>query len=107
MEADRTPRIESCVNDLRPLSLGLLGLDAGRDPVVAGDRDPGREVPDVRVLVVRRVEPLSVSGLPGPVGDRAVIQNSVNWSSSPTTRSKSRPSAASTGSATGRTCLST
>jgi len=56
MEADRTPRIESYVKDFRPLSLGVLDLDAGPGTLSLRALEiPGREVADVRALVVRRV----------------------------------------------------
>ena len=58
MEADRRPRIESYVKDFRPLSLGALDLDAAPGTLwLRALEIPGREVADVRALVVRRVAP--------------------------------------------------
>ena len=58
MEADRTPRIESYVKDFRTLALGAVDLEAGPGTLSLRALEiPGREVADVRALVVRRVAP--------------------------------------------------
>lgn len=50
-ERDRIPRQESYVKPFRPLHLGTLRLDAGRDPLVLQAPDiPGEEAVDLRWL---------------------------------------------------------
>ncbi|MEF8796379.1 MAG: arylsulfatase [Salinivenus sp.] len=60
---DRIPRQESYVKDFRPLDLGTLRLEAGRDPLVLRAPEiPGRAAVDVRWVELRRLEDADAAG---------------------------------------------
>ena len=60
---DRIPRQESYVKDFRPLDLGTLRLEDGRDPLVLRAPEiPGRAAVDVRWVELRRVEDAGGAG---------------------------------------------
>ena len=60
---DRIPRQESYVKDFRPLDLGTLRLEGGRDPLVLRAPEiPGRAAVDVRWVELRRVEDAGGAG---------------------------------------------
>ena len=55
---DRVPRIESYVKDFRPLPLGVMRLEAGRDTLSLRALEiPGERVVDVRYIRLRLLEP--------------------------------------------------
>lgn len=57
MEKDRSPRMESYVKDFKPIILGNIILEKGRNPLVLKATEiPGKKAMDVRLLLFKRVK---------------------------------------------------